>query len=258
MLSYELDSRTHYQAGIFLLLGLQLIRMMQKKYLVVIGAVIVLCGIGGGGYYLVQSSKHEPAVNDGLGSNFANGSAQASTAGSGQNISLTPASPSGLNTDSSPSSGNLGQLSQPQSGGGGSGSSSSSSGSLPSVDPSSFGQYDKYKDYTQGVLLADMQTGSGTALSSGHQAIVYYKGWLTNGELFDESRTGSNGQLQPFTFTEGSHQVIPGWEDGLAGMKAGGTRLLVVPPSFGYGANGQGPIPGNAVLVFEVQLLSVQ
>ncbi len=150
----------------------------------------------------------------------------------------------------------LGQLDNSK---GQSGSSSSASGSSGSngVDPSNFKQYDKYKDSTSG-LFADVQKGTGTELTDGKKAAVVYKGWLTDGTLFDESKTGSDGKLQAFTFTLGAHQVIAGWEEAITGMKVGGTRLMIIPPSVGYGAQGQGPVPGNAVLVFLVQLADVQ
>lgn len=125
------------------------------------------------------------------------------------------------------------------------------------LDPTTFAQYDKYKDSTTAMYI-DLLAGTGATLSSGHEAAVYYKGWLTNGQLFDESRAGSDGKLQTFAFTLGEHKVISGWEEALDGMKAGGVRLLIIPPSTGYGANGQGSIPPNAVLVFQVQLVSVQ
>lgn len=129
--------------------------------------------------------------------------------------------------------------------------------SLPAIDPATFGQYDKYKNDDQ-ALFAEIQAGTGAELTADKRAAVLYKGWLTNGQLFDASRPDSSGKLQAFDFTLGAHQVISGWEQGLAGMKVGGTRLLIVPPSVGYGASGQGPIPGNSVLVFQVQLLAVQ
>jgi len=136
-------------------------------------------------------------------------------------------------------------------------SQSSGSSASQAFDPSTFKQYDKYKD-SQSGLFGDVQVGDGATLSSGQKAAVYYKGWLTDGTLFDQSKTGSDGKLQPFVFTLGDHQVIPGWEEAISGMKVGGTRLMIIPPAVGYGAQGQGTIPGNAVLVFEVQLLAVQ
>jgi FKBP-type peptidyl-prolyl cis-trans isomerase FkpA len=153
----------------------------------------------------------------------------------------------------------LGQLSGGTAGdqarGTGSGGSGSSSGG--DVNPASFSQYDKYQS-SKNALFGDVQPGSGAALAAGQKANIYYKVWLTNGALVDQSPVSSSGQPQPFSFTLGAHQVIPGLEQGVAGMKVGGKRLVIVPPSVGYGAEGQGSIPANAVLVFEVQLLSAQ
>ena len=125
------------------------------------------------------------------------------------------------------------------------------------LDPKTFGQYDKYKDGTS-ALFIDLQVGDGAQLTSGKKANVYYKGWLTNGQLFDASKANDKGQLQAFSFTLSQHQVISGWEEGLAGMKTGGVRLLIIPPAVGYGQTGQAPIPPNAVLIFQVQLVSVE
>lgn len=164
-------------------------------------------------------------------------------------------SSSGLSLAPDTSANNLGQLTP---NGDGSGGSSPPSSSQPkALDPSTFGQYEKYKD-GESALFGDMQVGSGEELTTGKKAAVYYKGWLTNGQLFDMSRPDKDGNVQPFIFELGAHQVIPGWEQALAGMKVGGTRLVIVPPAVGYGASGQGSIPGNSVLVFQVQLLAVQ
>jgi FKBP-type peptidyl-prolyl cis-trans isomerase FkpA len=138
----------------------------------------------------------------------------------------------------------------------GAGSTSTNTQSNP-FDPSTYQQYDKYKD-DKAALLGDAQTGTGATLEAGKKAVVYYRGWLTNGSLFDQSRADANGQMQSFSFTVGAHQVIAGWEQGLVGMKVGGVRLLIVPPAVGYGAAGQGSIPPNSLLVFQVQLVDVQ
>ena len=239
---------------------------MQKQYIPIIGTVVVVLGLAVGGLFWWHGhTKH--SQNSSLGS-FNSTQAQANAGGAysnGQDISLEPTS-GGLSAGS-PAAGNLGQLSPgSQTGGSGGGSTqgqSSSGGSSSrgssAFDPSTFSQYDKYKD-NKDALMADVQAGTGTALSTSagsNQASVYYKGWLTDGTLFDESRNDSNGNPTAFSFTEGQHQVIAGWEEGLLGMKAGGTRLLVIPPAAGYGATGQGSIPPNSVLVFEVQLISV-
>ena len=165
------------------------------------------------------------------------------------------------------SNGSANQLGQiAPTGGGQSGSSGAATGSSGSgaaaakpspLDPSTFAQYEKYKDGQSG-LFGDVQAGTGAELTDGKKAAVLYKGWLTNGTLFDQSRAGSDGKLQPFVFQLGAHQVIPGWEQALAGMKVGGTRLLIIPPAVGYGAAGQGSIPPNATLVFQVELTAVQ
>jgi FKBP-type peptidyl-prolyl cis-trans isomerase FkpA len=106
----------------------------------------------------------------------------------------------------------------------------------------------------------DLQLGSGATAMSGQTVTVNYTGWL-----YDEAKTDFKGLQfdssigrQPFTFTIGQGQVIRGWEQGVPGMLVGGVRRLVIPPSLGYGATRSGPIPANATLVFEIQLISVQ
>jgi FKBP-type peptidyl-prolyl cis-trans isomerase len=143
-----------------------------------------------------------------------------------------------------------------------SGSSNSSSGSASSdvsklLDPTTFKQYDKYVG-AQNVTYVDLNKGTGNAVTGGSQVAVVYRGWLTNGTVFDESKAGTDGKLQAFGFVVCQHQVIPGWDAGLEGMKADGVRLLIIPPALGYGASGQGPIPGNSVLVFQVQVVQVK
>jgi FKBP-type peptidyl-prolyl cis-trans isomerase FkpA len=107
---------------------------------------------------------------------------------------------------------------------------------------------------------SDLRTGTGTDAASGKVVTVNYTGWLydaskTNGKgvQFDTSVGGT-----PFSFTLGAGQVISGWDQGLPGMKVGGLRRLVVPPSLGYGAVRYGPIPPGATLVFEIDLVDVQ
>ena len=151
----------------------------------------------------------------------------------------------------------LGQLEGGSGGDQSQGTSGNGSSSSGDVDPASFSAYNKYQS-SRNALFGDIQAGSGPALAVGQKASVYYKVWLTNGALVDQSPVSSGGQPQPFSFTLGSHQVILGLEQGVAGMKVGGKRLVIVPPAVGYGSQGQGSIPANAVLVFEVQLLSAQ
>lgn len=106
----------------------------------------------------------------------------------------------------------------------------------------------------------DVIVGTGSEAAGGSVLVVHYTGWLYNasqpnqqGPQFDSSV----GQT-PFTFTLGFGQVIAGWDVGLVGMKVGGRRRLVVPPSLGYGDVRTGPIPPNSTLLFEVELLEIQ
>lgn len=87
---------------------------------------------------------------------------------------------------------------------------------------------------------------AGTPAVRGQPVRVRYAGWLANGTQFDAGI---------FPFTLGAGQVIAGWDEGIVGMRVGERRRLLIPPTLGYGASGNGPIPGNAVLVFDVELL---
>ena len=115
----------------------------------------------------------------------------------------------------------------------------------------------------QSLVAQDEVIGTGSTAVVGSKLVVQYTGKFENGTVFDTSvgKPAINcpaGVAQGFCFTLGASQVIPGWDQGLQGMKVGGKRLLIVPPSLGYGANDYGPIPGNSTLIFEVQLLSIQ
>jgi FKBP-type peptidyl-prolyl cis-trans isomerase FkpA len=106
----------------------------------------------------------------------------------------------------------------------------------------------------------DGTVGTGAVATAGKIVTVNYTGWLYlpdapqhHGTQFD-----SSVGRKPFTFRLGSGGVIPGWDQGVDGMKVGGKRTLVIPASLGYGADGAGPIPPNANLIFDVELLDVQ
>lgn len=237
--------------------------MEKNKKLIIGGVAACLLLVGGVAAFFVL---HKPAQQQQLSllSDSSDGgtTTNAVSGSDGQAIPLnqTPSADntknSGLSVSNSTASNGLGQTNQKQSAQGTSQNSGSSNGSNP-FDTSTFGQYEKYKTGTS-ALFGDAIKGDGTELTEGKKAAVYYRGWLTNGTLFDESRKGNDGNLQPFVFQLGAHQVIPGWEQALAGMKVGGVRLVIVPPAVGYGANAQGSIPANSVLIFQVQLAAVQ
>lgn len=112
----------------------------------------------------------------------------------------------------------------------------------------------KEKDVTE-LEIKDLKVGKGAVAEAGKKVTVHYTGWLTDGKKFDSSRDTK----EPFSFNLGAGQVIQGWDKGVAGMKVGGKRKLVIPPSMGYGARGAGGIiPPNATLVFDVELLGVE
>jgi len=105
---------------------------------------------------------------------------------------------------------------------------------------------------SSGLYLQDQHVGEGREAAAGDPIAVHYQGRLPSGHPFDHSTDG-----QPFEFTLGVGHVIPGWDEGLVGMREGGLRLLVVPPDLGYGSQPTGPIPPNSILVFWVQLVEV-
>jgi len=106
----------------------------------------------------------------------------------------------------------------------------------------------------EGVGVKILKPGDGSAAKVGDLVTVNYLGRLTDGTKFDSSYDRN----QPFSFTLGQGQVIKGWEIGVAGMKVGEKRELTIPPELGYGAAGTGPIPPNATLIFEVELLNIE
>jgi peptidylprolyl isomerase len=110
-----------------------------------------------------------------------------------------------------------------------------------------------------GLKIIDTQPGTGASPTTGQTCVMHYTGWLyengTKGKKFDSSVDRGT----PFEFKIGVGQVIRGWDEGVATMKVGGKRTLIIPPEPGYGARGAGGvIPGNATLIFDVELLGVK
>ncbi|MBT5231103.1 MAG: FKBP-type peptidyl-prolyl cis-trans isomerase [Methylococcales bacterium] len=105
-----------------------------------------------------------------------------------------------------------------------------------------------------GLRYEDTIVGDGATAEAGQQVTVHYTGWLKDGSKFDSSKDRND----PFSFKLGAGQVIGGWDEGVQGMKIGGTRKLNIPPQLGYGERGAGGvIPPNAFLLFEVELLAL-
>lgn len=233
--------------------------MRNKKKIILISFFVILVIIISGLviFWLLNKNKVVEAQSD--NSVAGSGSVGQLNLSQGQSIPLggeekSQDSDNGLKvadgTSNNPANLGSGYRSSPSSNGSASNSGNNSSGSsVPG--PESFGQYEKYKD-DKSALFGDLQIGTGSEAAVGKKVAVYYKGWLTNGQLFDQSID------KTFVFTIGAHQVIPGWEQDIIGMKIGGVRRMIIPPTVGYGAKGQGPIPANAVLIFDVQLAAVE
>ena len=107
---------------------------------------------------------------------------------------------------------------------------------------------------TSGVYYRDIVVGTGALVTTGQTLAMHYTGWLANGTQFD-----TNGATDPaFSFVLGTGNVIAGWHLGITGMRVGGQRQLIIPPSLGYGAQNYGTIPGNSILVFNVTIVSAK
>jgi FKBP-type peptidyl-prolyl cis-trans isomerase len=107
---------------------------------------------------------------------------------------------------------------------------------------------------TAKVKIKDLEVGDGPAAKEYDTVVVHYTGRLEDGTVFDSSVTGK----QPYKFTLGVTSVIQGWHDGVQGMKVGGKRKLTIPPELAYGEQGRDPIPPNATLIFEIELLKIE
>ncbi len=116
------------------------------------------------------------------------------------------------------------------------------------------GQNEETRTTQDGLRITDEVVGTGAEAAVGKVVTVHYTGTFTNGTKFDSSVDRG----MPFSFLLGAGQVIKGWDEGVQGMKVGGKRKLVIPPSLGYGSINRGPIPANSTLVFEVELLDIK
>ncbi len=111
---------------------------------------------------------------------------------------------------------------------------------------------------SSGLKYIDTTVGDGATASKGQSVTVHYTGWLYNDDTQGAKFDSSKDRRDPFVFSLGAGMVIRGWDEGVAGMKIGGARTLVIPPELGYGARGAGGvIPANATLKFDVELLGV-
>ncbi len=104
------------------------------------------------------------------------------------------------------------------------------------------------------VKIEEIAPGEGREVKSGDTVEIHYTGTLLNGQKFDSSRD----RKETFSFSVGTGQVIPGFDQGVTGMKKGGRRKVTIPPELGYGSRSMGPIPPNSTLVFDIELISIK
>ncbi len=110
-----------------------------------------------------------------------------------------------------------------------------------------------------GLQITDTKAGDGASPKTGQTCVMHYTGWLYQNGAKGKKFDSSVDRGEPFEFAIGTHQVIRGWDEGVATMKVGGKRTLIIPPELGYGARGAGGvIPPNATLIFDVELLGVK
>ena len=111
-----------------------------------------------------------------------------------------------------------------------------------------------------GLQYNDIVVGTGEEAKSGMQVVMHYTGWLSDNGAKGKKFDSSVDRNDPFVFTLGIGQVIKGWDEGVAGMKAGGKRTLVIAPEFGYGSRdvGNGLIPANSTLIFDVEFIGTK
>lgn len=101
---------------------------------------------------------------------------------------------------------------------------------------------------SSGLYYEDIAEGSGEPAAAGNEVEVAYTGWLTDGTEFDRGA---------FSFTLGAGQVVRGFDEGVTGMRVGGTRRIIIPPALGYGSQGSGPVPPDAIMIFRIEVLSI-
>ena len=127
------------------------------------------------------------------------------------------------------------------------------------VSTPALAQQGKTMTTPSGLTITDSQVGTGAEARPGSNCVMHYTGWLYEGGAKGAKFNSSLDRGEPFEFPLGAGRVIKGWDEGVAGMKVGGKRTLIIPPALGYGARGAGGvIPPNATLLFDVELLDVK
>jgi peptidylprolyl isomerase len=129
----------------------------------------------------------------------------------------------------------------------------------PLISTIASAQTGKSMTTASGLQIIDSQVGTGASPKPGQTCVMHYTGWLYENGQKGKKFDSSVDRNEPFEFPIGQGRVIAGWDEGVASMKVGGKRTLIIPPALGYGARGAGgAIPPNATLMFDVELLAVK
>jgi len=127
------------------------------------------------------------------------------------------------------------------------------------IETPTHAQVEKPMTTPSGLQIVDTKAGTGPSPKTGQTCVMHYTGWLYENGAKGKKFDSSVDRGEPFEFKIGLHQVIAGWDEGVASMKVGGKRTLIIPPALGYGAQGAGNvIPPNATLMFDVELLGIK
>jgi FKBP-type peptidyl-prolyl cis-trans isomerase FkpA len=230
--------------------------LMSKRFLVV-GSLVLVAGVVAGMagiWYIDTQSKEEDSV---LGSNDVIGSPQPLSSGPTSSNSTensnTRVDTSVINAGNTQNNtGNSLRVNDNNQKTSNNTSQSINADAAPTL--AELGQYGVEYLNSETALFGDLRKGDGAEAIAGKTITVDYRGWLVNGQIFDESyKTGRH-----FSFVLGKGQVISGWDQAISGMKVGGKRRLIIPPKAGYGSSPVGGIPANSLLVFDVELLGIQ
>jgi len=132
-------------------------------------------------------------------------------------------------------------------------------GAVAAIATRAAAQTGKAMTTASGLQIIDSKEGTGASPKPGQTCVMHYTGWLYENGQKGKKFDSSVDRNEPFEFTIGQRQVIAGWDEGVASMKVGGKRTLIIPPALGYGTRGAGGlIPPNATLMFDVELLAVK
>jgi FKBP-type peptidyl-prolyl cis-trans isomerase len=233
----------------------------MRRRVVIVSSLVVLAGVGaglGGVWYLkAQTAEASPVATNSSGGSIALNQGDSNAASTP--IDTTPSTEGqSSNSANNPQSSTNNSLKVSQDNQKTSNNSNGSSNVTSDPSLAELAGYETNYKSKDSAFFGDLRAGTGLVAEVGKTLVVNYRGWLTNGQVFDQSYSTSTKQGQPFSFILGKHQVILGWEEGFVGMKVGGKRRIIVPPAVGYGSKEVGGIPANSLLVFDVELLAVQ